>query len=70
MSLSSPACLCAGNAPTLMSMEDMRKVIPVWFNMSIAIHNDPEASKEWGWVQVILSKSSANCCAGVYCRVC
>lgn len=26
--------------------------MPLFFNMSIAVHNDPVASKEWGWVQV------------------
>jgi hypothetical protein len=26
--------------------------MPIFFNMSIAVHNDPDASKEWGWVQV------------------
>ena len=42
----------AGNSPTLMSMEDMRRVMPVWFNMSIAVHMDDEARGEWDWVQV------------------
>jgi hypothetical protein len=50
--LASLRWLCpAGNAPTLMSMADMRRVMPVWFNVSIAVHNDPDSSKEWGWVQ-------------------
>ncbi|GAB4820009.1 hypothetical protein N2152v2_007055 [Parachlorella kessleri] len=40
-----------GNAPTLLRLEDMRRVVPIWFNMSIAVHNDPVANKEWGWVQ-------------------
>ena len=26
--------------------------MPLFFNMSIAVHNDADASKEWGWVQV------------------
>ena len=48
-----PALPCrAGNAPTMLSWEDMKKVAPIFFNMSIAVHNDAEASKEWGWVQV------------------
>lgn len=35
----------------MLSWEDMKRVAPIFFNMSIAVHNDPEASKEWGWVQ-------------------
>ena len=46
-----PALCPAGNAPTMMAFEDMKKVFPTWFNLSIAIHTDPEAVKEWGWVQ-------------------
>lgn len=40
-----------GNAPTMMSWEDMKRVMPHFFNLSISVHNDPAASKEWGWVQ-------------------
>jgi len=29
-----------GNAPTMMSVEDLRQVIPTWYNLSIAIHKD------------------------------
>jgi hypothetical protein len=36
----------------MMTWGDMQKVMPMFFNMSIAVHNDPAASKEWGWVQV------------------
>ena len=28
------------------------QVMPLFFNMSIAVHGDKEASKAWGWVQV------------------
>ncbi|KFM22371.1 hypothetical protein F751_0081 [Auxenochlorella protothecoides] len=40
-----------GNAPTFMSVADMKNVMPIWFNISIAVHNDEAASKAWGWVQ-------------------
>ncbi|KAG1657279.1 hypothetical protein FOA52_005473 [Chlamydomonas sp. UWO 241] len=40
-----------GNSPTFMTLEDMRIVMPLWMNVSIAIFKDPEASKAWGWVQ-------------------
>ena len=41
-----------GNAPTMMTLEQMKAVMPLFFNLSIAVHNDAEAAKEWGWVQV------------------
>ena len=37
-----------GNAPTLMSLDDLTRVFPVWFNLSIAIHNDEQAAKVGG----------------------
>ena len=46
----------AGNAPTMMSWDDMKRVMPIFFNISIAVHNDPVASKEWGWVQVCVGR--------------
>lgn len=33
----------AGNAPTLMAMRDLRKVAPMWVNVSHAIFDDKEA---------------------------
>lgn len=48
-----------GNAPTLLSYTDLQKVVPLWFNLSIAIHNDEEAAKEWGWVQEMYAFSIA-----------
>ncbi len=44
--------LCAGNAPTMMSFKDLGVVAPLWVNLSQAIFNDADASREWGWVQV------------------
>ena len=34
-----------GNAPTFISFEDMRRVMPLWMNTSIAVFKDPEANK-------------------------
>ena len=51
-----------GNAPTMMSWEDMQRVMPHFFNLSIAVHNDPAASKEWGWVQVGPAGRHMSCC--------
>ncbi|KDD75345.1 hypothetical protein H632_c731p1 [Helicosporidium sp. ATCC 50920] len=40
-----------GNAPTMMHWDDLQRAMPVWFNVSIAVHEDEETAKEWGWVQ-------------------
>jgi hypothetical protein len=51
----------------MMTWGDMQKVMPMFFNMSIAVHNDAEASKEWGWVQVrrcCWLEASRGCGAG------
>lgn len=39
-----------GNAPTLLSLAQLQKMAPTWMNTSMAIFNDEEANKEWGWV--------------------
>lgn len=40
-----------GNAPTMMTFLDLAEVAPRWVNLSLAIFDDTEASKAWGWVQ-------------------
>uniref|UniRef100_A0A383W4V9 Apple domain-containing protein n=1 Tax=Tetradesmus obliquus TaxID=3088 RepID=A0A383W4V9_TETOB len=40
-----------GNSPTFLSMTQMKQVIPLWQNMSVAIFKDKEANEKWGWVQ-------------------
>ena len=37
------AASCAGNAPTLMSVKHLKKVAPMWMNVSKAIFDDEEA---------------------------
>ncbi|KAL4519320.1 hypothetical protein Ndes2526A_g00413 [Nannochloris sp. 'desiccata'] len=54
-----------GNAPTMMSYSDLQRVVPIWFNLSIAIHNDKQAAKEWGWVQEMYAFSLAAYKAGL-----
>jgi hypothetical protein len=34
-----------GNSPTFLSMKQMREVIPLWQNMSVAIFKDKEANE-------------------------
>lgn len=38
-------CWCAGNAPTMMSLEDLQHVAPIWMNTSHGIFDDEEAHK-------------------------
>lgn len=35
----------AGSSPTFLATEDLKRVAPVWMNMSIDIFNDAEANK-------------------------
>ena len=39
------AALILGNAPTMMSLEDLQRVAPLWMNTSHAIFDDEEAHK-------------------------
>lgn len=49
----------AGNAPTMMAWDDLARVAPKWMNLSVAIFNDEETAKEWGWVQ----EMCVGCCS-------
>eukprot|EP00878_Enallax_costatus_P018039 GHUV01018967.1.p1 GENE.GHUV01018967.1~~GHUV01018967.1.p1 ORF type:complete len:389 (+),score=99.42 GHUV01018967.1:186-1352(+) len=40
-----------GNSPTFLTMKQMREVVPIWQNMSVAVYKDKEANGKWGWVQ-------------------
>ncbi|GIL43843.1 hypothetical protein Vafri_1440 [Volvox africanus] len=40
-----------GNSPTFMTFDDMKRVMPTWMNVSIAVFKDQEANSVWGWVQ-------------------
>jgi len=54
-----------GSSPTMMTLDDMKKVFPLWFNLSIAVHNDQEAVKEWGWVQEMYAFTLSMYKAGI-----
>jgi len=41
----------AGNSPVMISKERLGPIVEVWSNISIEIKKDPEADKEWGWIQ-------------------
>ena len=54
-----------GSSPTMLTWNDLEKVVPIWFNLSIAIHNDEEAVKEWGWVQEMYAFTLSMYKAGI-----
>lgn len=39
-----------GSSPVFIHKDDLRKVAPVWRDVTFKIKTDPEADKEWGWV--------------------
>lgn len=54
-----------GNSPTYMLFEDMKAVMPIWMNLSIAIFKDKEANEKWGWVQEMYGFTIALYKAGI-----
>jgi hypothetical protein len=54
-----------GNSPTYMAFEDMKRVMPLWMNISIAVFKDQEANKVWGWVQEMYGFTIALYNAGI-----
>ena len=54
-----------GNSPTFMSLDDMKRAMPVWMNTSIAIFKDQEANKAWGWVQEMYGFTLALWISGI-----
>jgi len=39
-----------GSSPTFIHKNDLKRLAPVWNNMSVALQSDPPAKKAWGWV--------------------
>lgn len=54
-----------GSSPTMMTWDDMKKVVPLWFNLSIAVHNDKEAVEKWGWIQEMYAFTLSMYKAGI-----
>ncbi|PNH11871.1 hypothetical protein TSOC_001280, partial [Tetrabaena socialis] len=54
-----------GNSPTFMTFDDMKKVMPVWMNISIAVFKDKEANSVWGWVQEMYGFTIACWLSGI-----
>nr|DAD27306.1 TPA_asm: hypothetical protein HUJ06_028774 [Nelumbo nucifera] len=39
-----------GNSPVIIDKASLRKIAPMWMNVSLAMKKDPEADKAFGWV--------------------
>ncbi|PRW44917.1 hypothetical protein C2E21_6489 [Chlorella sorokiniana] len=48
-----------GNSPVQIHKRQFAGIVDKWFNLSIAIKQDPEADKEFGWVQEMYAYSIA-----------
>ena len=54
-----------GSSPTMLSYKDMKKIIPIWYNLSLAVHEDDEAVEAWGWVQEMYAFTMSMYLAGI-----
>eukprot|EP00246_Nothoceros_aenigmaticus_P006908 TRINITY_DN202_c0_g1_i1.p1 TRINITY_DN202_c0_g1~~TRINITY_DN202_c0_g1_i1.p1 ORF type:complete len:369 (-),score=54.55 TRINITY_DN202_c0_g1_i1:1188-2294(-) len=39
-----------GNSPVIIKKEQLKKIAPTWMNISLAMKDDPETDKAFGWV--------------------
>ena len=53
--------VCAGNAPTLMSLKHLKKVAPMWMNTSKAIFDDTEAHEVYAAPFAVVSYFAVAC---------
>lgn len=54
-----------GSSPTMLSWKDMKNIVPIWYNVSLAVHEDDEAAKAWGWIQEMYAFTMSMYIAGV-----
>ena len=55
-----------GSSPTIMSLADMKRVVPIWYELSLKVHEDEDAVAAWGWVQEMYAFSLAMYKAGLH----
>ena len=55
-----------GSSPTFISVQDFRRVVPLWLNTTIALFDDAEAHKTWNWVLEMYGYILAIYKAGVH----
>lgn len=54
-----------GNSPVIISKASLEKIAPSWLNVSLAMKNDPEADKAFGWVLEMYGYAIASALHGV-----
>ena len=45
------SALCSGNSPVMINKHQFATFVDTWVNVSLAIKQDEDADKAWGWVQ-------------------
>jgi len=55
-----------GSSPTIMTMDDLKRVVPIWYDLSLKVHEDDEAVEKWGWIQEMYAFTLAMYSAGVH----
>jgi hypothetical protein len=54
-----------GSSPVFLHKDDLRRVAPVWRDVTLKIKKDPEADKEWGWVLEMYGYTIASAIVGL-----
>ena len=54
-----------GNSPVMISVESLSRVVPKWHDLAVAMKQDPEADKAFGWVIEMWAYSIASAQVGV-----
>ena len=54
-----------GSSPVFIHKEDLRRVAPIWHDVTLKIKQDREADKAWGWVLEMYGYTIASKIAGV-----
>eukprot|EP00270_Netrium_digitus_P013068 TRINITY_DN4309_c0_g1_i1.p1 TRINITY_DN4309_c0_g1~~TRINITY_DN4309_c0_g1_i1.p1 ORF type:complete len:411 (+),score=69.87 TRINITY_DN4309_c0_g1_i1:140-1234(+) len=53
-----------GNSPVIIKKVDLKKIAPLWMNVSIQMKDDPEVDKEFGWVLEMYGYATASAMLG------
>lgn len=54
-----------GNSPVIIKKEQLKRIAPTWMEVSLAMKNDPEADKTFGWVLEMYGYATASALHGV-----
>jgi len=54
-----------GNSPVIIRKASLEKIAPTWLNVSLAMKNDPETDKAFGWVLEMYGYAVASALHGV-----